>query len=40
MANLRDEIVFGFDYGTTFSATAFTYAGSSEAESEITVVKE
>ncbi|KAG9595707.1 actin-like ATPase domain-containing protein, partial [Aureobasidium melanogenum] len=40
MADLRDEIVFGFDYGTTFSATAFTYAGSSEAESEITVVKD
>ncbi|KAH0163598.1 actin-like ATPase domain-containing protein, partial [Aureobasidium melanogenum] len=40
MADLRDEIVFGFDFGTTYSATAFTYAGSREAESEITVVKD
>ncbi|KAI5209900.1 hypothetical protein E4T39_00616 [Aureobasidium subglaciale] len=40
MADLRDEIVLGFDYGTTFSGIAFTYAGSPEAESEITVVKD
>lgn len=33
-----DRIKLGFDLGTTFSGAAFTYAGSPQAASEITVV--
>ncbi|THY77779.1 hypothetical protein D6C86_07246 [Aureobasidium pullulans] len=35
-----DEIIAAFDFGTTFSGIAFTYAGSPEAASGINVLKE
>lgn len=37
--DLPDYIVLAIDYGTTYSAAAFAYAGSPEAMAEITVHK-